>query len=321
MKIIFFGTPDYVLPIVKLLDRNFRDKSNESPIVGVVTQGPKPSGRGKEVTYSAVDTWAYKRKIPVYHSGIELLSSEAQADLGILASYGEILPNEVLTLFPNGILNVHPSLLPKFRGPSPIQAQIATNSPIGVSIIKLDTQMDHGPIVTQFKDELLTEDTSESLKIRLFERSAEVLVNLIEPYLKGKINLKAQNHDEATYTKLLNKDHGFIPIEILSNVLNGSHLKVESNFPFILDSDKKPLTINHEPSTVNSFVKALSPWPGVWTIVKLKTQELRLKILEAHIDSIPNTQHPILILDSVQLEGKSPVSWKQFKEGYPEIVI
>ena len=117
MKIVFFGTPSYAVPILDALRKEFESAKVKS-VVAVVTQAPKPTGRKQLLTYSPVDDYAYKRKIPIFHSSRELLQKGVEADLGVLAAYGEIIPSEVIKLFPKGILNIHPSLLPKFRGAS-----------------------------------------------------------------------------------------------------------------------------------------------------------------------------------------------------------
>ena len=154
MKIVFFGTPYYVLPVLESLHKSFRT-GNESPIAAVVTQKPSPSGRNQQLSFSAVDDWAHKRNIPKFYNCEELLASGIKADIGVLASFAQIIPIEVLKLFPYGIINIHPSLLPKFRGSSPVQATIITGEEAGCSFIKLDEKLDHGQIISQFKDEVL----------------------------------------------------------------------------------------------------------------------------------------------------------------------
>jgi methionyl-tRNA formyltransferase len=134
MKIIFFGTPDYVLPVLEILNKYHE-------IVAVVTQSPKPVGREKTLTYSPVDAWAHKKKIQKQFDFISL----PEADLGVCAAFGMIIPKVVLNHFKFGILNVHPSLLPKYRGASPIQSAIVSlDQKTGVTIIKMDEKMDHG---------------------------------------------------------------------------------------------------------------------------------------------------------------------------------
>lgn len=286
MKIVFFGTPDYVLPILTAIHKKFVTGSGKSPIVAVVTQPPRPIGRKQILAYSAVDKWAHKHKVPIHYSAGELAVDSIDADVGVLASYGEIIKKEVINLFPHGILVIHPSLLPKYRGASPIPATIAAGDSVtGVTIFKMDEKVDHGPIISQFKEDVLPEDTGETLRTRLFERSVEVLTELIEPYLQNKITPKIQNDSGATYTKIITREDGFI------------------------DLNKK------DPEETERFIRAMYPWPGAWTSVQLTTsatENKRLKILKAHLENEK------LVLDEVQPEGKGPVTWRQFKEGYPQ---
>lgn len=290
MKIVFFGTPSYVLPILKAVHKKFVTGPGKSPIAAVVTQSPKPVGRRKILTYSPIDKWAHERKIPIYYSASELLENPTDATLGILASYGEIIKKEVIDLFPQGILVIHPSLLPKYRGASPVPASIMSGESItGCSIIRMDEKMDHGPVVTQFKEEILPEDNSEILRNRIFEKSADVLTEMLPAYTQGKIKPKPQDHENATYTKLLKREDGFIE-----------------------------LGKSQSPTTDNNFIRAMSPWPGAWTLIKLNEKDevkKRLKLLKSHVEE------GRLVLDEVQLEGKDPVTWKQFKEGYQDAVL
>jgi len=322
MRIVFFGTPNYVLPILESLNKTFKTKG-ESPIVAVVTQQPKPSGRKQQLEYSPIDTWAHKRKIPIFFSSLDLLKSGIKADIGTLAAYGEIIPKEVINYFPHGILNIHPSLLPEFRGASPVQAAIVTGkNQTGVSIIKMDEQLDHGPIVSQFKEDVLPDDTTATLRSRLFLRSAEVLTTLIPAYLKGKTKLKSQDHDQATITRQIKKDDAFIPSEYFNAAIEGKNIDTEWQIPFIKNY---PLVPNAH--CLERFIRAMHPWPVAWTTVqlnsKLKTNNplrgknlKRLKILKAHVEELmPNAS--CLVPDIVQLEGKSEVSWQQFTSGYP----
>lgn len=310
MKIVFFGTPEYCLPVLKQIQKKFTVKIHDVPVVAVVTQAPRPVGRKKFISYSAVDTWAFKRKIPIYHSVEAFLKDKVDADLGIVVAYGEILPNEIINYFPYGILNVHPSLLPKFRGASPLQSAIVSgDSETGATIMKIDEKMDHGPIVSQFKEEILSSDNSKILGDRIFERAATVLVDLIPAYSKKKITLKPQKQEEATYTTLLKKEHGFIPQKFLKEALNGKVSKEDWNIGFIKDFSLKPT-----PENIERFIRAVSPWPGAWTEVFIdsnKREKKRLKILEAKVEEEK------IIPINVQLEGKLEVNWEEFQKGYP----
>jgi len=322
MKIVFFGTPDYVTPILDDLNKEFREKQGGSPIEAVVTQEPKETGRAKLLKFSAVDYWAYKRNIPKYFNPKDLIENNIKADIGVLASYGKIIPKEVINLFQFGILVIHPSLLPEFRGSSPVPAAIITNTnPTGVTIFKMDEKVDHGPIVCQFKEEIKDDDNYEILRNRLFSLSSQILVKLIPAYTLGKIKIKTQDDSKAIFTRIIAKEDSFIPPDILNTAIEGKKLRKNWEIKFIQNCELKP-----DAEVIERFYKAMQPWPGIWTNVKLLsdkvTKVLRLKILKVHIEKSPITNHksPItkLILDEVQLEGKNPVSWKQFIEGYPE---
>ena len=280
MKIVFFGTPDYVLPVLKEVHKKFVVGPGISPIVSIITQPPKPVGRKQILEYSAVDKWAHERQIDTFYNPDELLESNIDYDLGILASYGQIIKKEVIDSFSQGILVIHPSILPQYRGASPIQTAIANmDQETGVTVFKIDEKMDHGPIISQFREEILSNDTFQSLRTRLFEKSAEFLVDLIPNYIKQKIKPKEQEHELATYTNMITKADGLVDLK------------------------------KDNPVIIEAKLRAFSPWPGIWTYFK----EKRIKILKAHLEL------GRLIIDEVQLEGKNPVSYQQFKESYGEI--
>ena len=230
-----------------------------------------------------------------------LKNSLPQPDIGIVASFGALIPPEVLNWPRMGLLNLHPSLLPKYRGPTPVPTAILNGEKeTGLTIIKVDEQIDHGPIISQFKEEIRTDDTSEALLKRLFTMGAEVLITILPAFLEGKIELREQDHSQANYTQKLTRDSG----------------KMDWS---------KPAEYQER------FIRAMYPWPGAWTEIKLehRTKNIeqrvnikRLKILRAHLTSsakpYPPTPKPSLVLDLVQLEGKNPVTWKQFLEGYPQ---
>jgi len=262
MKVIFFGTPDYVLPVLDALWKYHK-------VVAVVTQPPRPIGRNKFMNYSAVDTWGYKRKVKIVRSITEELP---EAELGVVAAYGKIIPEEIINHFKYGILNIHPSLLPKYRGAAPIQEAIKNGDTLtGVTVIKMDKEVDHGPIVSYFKEEILPTDTNETLRQRLFARSGKFLIDLIPNYVSEKITPKAQDHKKATYTKMIKREDGFIDLKKAKG------------------------------AEAERFIRAMSPWPGAWTFVEIDGAKKRLKILSSEM---------------VQLEGKNPVTWKQFEDAY-----
>jgi len=225
-------------------------------------------------------------------------TKEEQPDVGVLASFGAIVPKKFLNFPKKGILNIHPSLLPKYRGPSPVQAAILNGEQqTGVTIIKMDEKIDHGPIVAQLSEKILPTDTAEKLYFRLFSAGAEALKTILPAYLEGRIQPQEQNHSQATYTKKLNRDDGFIPLKKLKEATAGNNAQI-----------------------INQQIRAYYPWPGSWTTIEFqipkptdKNKNKRLKILQAHLENKK------LVLDQVQIEGKKPVSFKQFCEGYPKV--
>lgn len=307
-KIVFFGTPEVVLPVLTALNKVYE-------VVAVVTRAPAKTGRDQKLTYSAVDTWAHKHGVAIYHSSHNLLADKSSASpfahnrdnisaqFAVLAAYGAILPAEVIGQFPKGILNIHPSLLPSWRGASPVQATLAAGeSQAGVSVIRLDDHMDHGPLLGQFREDISPTETAEELTARLFDRAADYLIGLLPAYLSGKLKPRPQDDSQATHTKLLKKEHGFVPWEALQAAMVGKS-SGKWEIPFMTD-----YTTTYSPETIYNVIRALTPWPGVWTQISLGGKEKRLKILEARLAERK------LILEQVQLESKNSITWSQFKE-------
>lgn len=318
MKIVFFGTPEYVVPVLDTLYKTFRSKQNERVIEAVVTQRPKPTGRKQLLEYSPVDTWAYKKSIPVFFNPNDLIKNNVKADVGVLASFGQILDKDVVDYFPFGIINLHPSLLPKFRGASPVQgALIAGETITGLTFTKMDTDLDKGLLISQFTEEVQNNDTTKSLRNRLFLRGAEVIKTLLPAYLSGKTRLRPLSNFPKTFTKQINKEDAFISPKVIEQGIHGKESKIDWKIPFINNFVIHPST-----QTLDNFIRAMVPWPVAWTTIKLHDQNLRIKILRAHLEKIEQKEDPSsiqkLVLDEVQLEGKTPVTWRQFKEGYPE---
>lgn len=322
MKLIFFGTPDYVIPVLDAL------KDAGYDVAAVVTQPPKPVGRKKVLTPSPVAQWAKTNRIEVIDKSPKeipplLTNHQSPTTFGILAAYGRLVPQEVIDAFPKGIINVHPSLLPKYRGASPVEAAIvAGEKETGITIIKLDAEMDHGPVLAQFTEPIRKDDTRVTLRKRLFDKAASVLVKVLPQYLEGKTQLREQNHEKATFTTLMKKEMGFIPPEYLASALKGVPFQAQWEIPFIKNYSLVP-----NAQCLERFIRAVNPWPGAWTNVKLeagskKLEVKRVKILKVHLEpSNIKPQTSNFKLDLVQLEGKNPVSWKQFKEGYPNAVL
>ncbi len=166
-----------------------------------------------------------------------LVDSLNEADLCVVAAYGHILTKEQLKTPKFGCINVHPSLLPKYRGPSPIQQAILNgDSETGVTIIKMDEEVDHGPIIYQDTLELFNIDNFDTLSKKMFQHAAEILPKIIEDFVAGKITPQPQNHTQATFCERLTRESGYFPIE-------------------------------NPPSSeiLDRMIRAYYPWPGVWT--------------------------------------------------------
>ncbi len=213
-----------------------------------------------------------------------------QPQLGILASYGEIIPLSLLSLFPKNIINIHPSLLPRHRGPSPVAAAILQgDSKTGVSLMLLDEKLDHGPIIAQKTIPLPppTETNRRQLTQKLFQLGAQLLADRLPDYLAGKTTPQPQDHSQATFTKPLKRNDGLISFDQLTAAVK--------------KGEKSRLIIRK--------IAAFTPWPGVYSlfpnIKKGQNKPVRVKILKAHRDN----DH--LALDRVHFAGKTPITWNK----------
>jgi len=275
LKIIFIGTSQFAAIILDKLCQ-----ANLKPVL-VITAPDKPVGRKKIITPPPAKLTAEKYGIPI--SQPKVISNFqfpiSKPDLIVVAAYGQIIPKEILKIPRYGCLNVHSSLLPKYRGPSPIQAAILNgDKETGVTIIKMTEKVDAGPIIANIKYQISNIKINyETLHNKLAELGADLLIKTIPLWIKGKIKEKLQDESKASYTKILTKEDGLInwrdPIE-----------KIERQ------------------------IRAFNPWPGAYTIYRGKM----LKILEA---DIVNNQ---LILKKVQLEGKKPMRFEDFLRGHQD---
>jgi methionyl-tRNA formyltransferase len=266
LKTIFFGSSVYVISIIEALKDNFE--------LSLVITTEKSQG--------AVPSFCVKNKIPYLpirqfsNSTIQQLQ-RIKAPIAVLADFGLIIPEEILNVFPKGIINLHPSLLPKYRGPTPVQTAILSGEKTtGISIMRLDKEIDHGPILYQEKEEILSDDTAETLYKRLFEKGAILLLNVMNKYLKNNLRLIAQEHEKATFTKPLARQDGF--------------------------TDISKLGTRNSKSDLERKIRAYFPWPGVWFKTELNNTEKIIKLLPG---------------DKLQVEGKKPMSYKDFFNGYP----
>lgn len=266
MNVVFFGSSHYVIPVIREVKNNFdlslvvtTEKSPADPI-------RKFCNESKVCCYIAANFW---------HKNLIEKIKEIKPDIGVLGSFGGIIPKEILDLFPNGILNIHPSLLPKYRGPSPVQTAILNgDGKTGVSIIKLDEKVDHGPILAQKEGSISDRDTAETLYNRLFKKGAQMITSIIQSIeIDKRVEEKTQDDSKATFTKPLTRNSGLVY------------------------SDNPP-----SKEILERMVRAFYPWPGVWFKSKLNGKEVIIKPL-------PD--------EKIQVEGKKPMSFKDFINGYP----
>ena len=320
LKIIFMGTPEFgAIILEKLAQTPFK------PVL-VVTSPDKPEGREQALTSSPVKVVARKYNIPVSQPekirDIVGKLRELNPDLIVVAAFGQILPKEILDIPKRGSLNVHPSVLPKYRGPSPIQSTILDGEEkTGVTIILMDEKMDHGPIIKQQVIRLKGDETFESLSKRLAETGSTLLINTISFWLKEMIESNPQDERDATYTKIFTKEDG------------------EINWR------KSAKQIERE-------MRAFYPWPGSYTFWERKGrwgkrgQSIRIKIIKAKVLKSSGIPYPLgktiaapdkkfyiqcggipsgtptdfLLVEELQLEGGKPISSEDLLKGYPDFI-
>lgn len=276
-KIVFFGTPRFAQIILENLIQ-----SPYKPALVITTPDAK-SGRGQKVIESPVKQTAQKNNIEVVtpeklRTRSDLARDSAKSDLNfvpdlaILVAYGKLIPREILEIPKLGFINVHPSLLPAYRGPSPIQSVILNGEKTtGVTIMKLDEELDHGPILAQKEVGIEENDTHLSLIEKLGAIGSNLLIETLPDYIFGKIKPKPQDHKKATLTEKITKASGYIELD---------------NPP-----DQK---------TLDGIIRAFYPWPNVWTKVDKKI----IKFLPQGL---------------IQPEGKRPMTYAEFKNGYPQV--
>lgn len=267
-KIIFFGSGWYTIPVIKKLIPLGLD-------LVVSTEN-----EGKLIDFCKENNI----KTLTVNSASELINHQSlftNHQVAVLASYGALVPDEIINIFPQGIINIHPSLLPKWKGPSPIQYSLLNGDSItGVSLIKLDHELDHGPILSQKPYTLQGNETAEDLLSILFEIGAEMAEEIIQKLENGeKLVETVQDHSQETWSYHIEKKDGELKFD-------SPELKTE-NWKLKIDR----------------MIRAYFPWPGVWFMTRIKNQELRIKLLPE---------------GRIQVAGKNPMSYKDFVNGFGE---
>ncbi len=290
IRVVFYGTSSFVAPCLEALVND--------PlllVVGIVTQPDRPAGRQGTLTAPPMKQLAEKLGLPVFQFE-QVKSDEAyetlktlNADIAVVASFGQIISQRVLDLYPRGVLNVHPSLLPAYRGAIPMTAAIRDGlTETANTIMLMDAQMDHGPILSQAKTKIEPRETTGSLSERMFQEAAPQLIETLHAFLNGTIQPVEQDHAAATFVKLLSREDG-------------------------------KLDLAKSATELDRLIRAYTPWPGTTLEYKGK----RLKVLTAHVATQTNQNDlfvttgdgSYLVLDSVQPEGKKPMSGTDFLRG------
>ena len=211
-KIVFMGTPFFAVPILKSLYQN------GYPVSVVYTQPPQKSKRGQKINKSPIQGISETLKID-YRTPSSLKNNKEEynylkdldADIAIVVAYGQIIPKEYLNLVKKGFINIHASLLPKWRGAAPIQRSIMNQEKeTGFSIMKIREKLDSGPVCNSYKINIMTDDNSETIAEKLSTLAAEKILDNIDEILEDKIKFKEQNHNEATYAAKIEKTEGQI---------------------------------------------------------------------------------------------------------------
>lgn len=327
LHVLFLGSSsDSVIILDALNKATFSDF--KIIIRTVVTQPPRPIGRKQILTPTPVELWAKEHTIPVKHFQTKKSNptqfedeqhviktiQENHYDLIMSASYGQLIPWDIIKSATFGGINIHPSLLPRWRGADPIPWSIlACDSETGVSIVTLSKQFDEGKILAQQSIPLSSFYQRESLRKELFTLGAKLLPETLNTYFKGTLNTKPQDTTSATYARRLQKEDGFLPWDICTKLINKQPLLFEqlSQLSTITHISKQQditaLAKIYTQSHVffDHFFRALSPWPGVWTIVPFNGKPTRM-----NIRSITTTATQTNF-ETVQLEGKLPTHFSK----------
>lgn len=301
-RTVYFGSPEYSMPALEMLAFDPRYE-----IVAVVSQPDKPVGRKQIVTPTPVSQWALDHKVDLLRpvswkkdTAAQERLKELKPDVGVLSVYGKILPQSLIDIFPKGIVNIHPSKLPKYRGPTPGQFVILNGDvESAVTIMLLSVEMDAGQIIAQEDFAVAPNEVPETYYANSFKLGAQLLSRVLPDYLEGKTALHHQDHAQATYTPLLSRDNGKIDW-------------------------------SQSPEQIERMVRAFTPWPGTWTEVweekdgqihlpdDMRTRlglpphgrenwdgvtKKRMKIVSAFLDA------GNLVLDEVQIEGETKTNF------------
>ena len=307
IKIIFIGASSFGVPALKALIQD-----DQFDIIAIITQPDKKAGRKQIITPSPVKKEAIKNNIPVLQPvKISDAISEIlnfKPDIIIVAAYAQIIPQSILNIPQYGCVNIHGSLLPKYRGASCVQAAVLNgDKETGVTIMKMDAGLDTGPVLAQKSVKILAGDTSGALYTKLADLGAESLIMTLKSYIAGELRPIEQDSSSSNLVKELKKEDGRIDWE-------------------------KPAV------EIERFIRAMSPWPNAFASFKIKNKISKIKIIETELQvlNINNFEagnfflyknklaaqcgQNALIIKRLQLEGKKEISAEEFLRGYKNYI-
>lgn len=304
IRTIFIGTPDFAVPSLRSLvaDPDFQ-------VLGVVTQPDKKVGRKQVLTPSPVKAAAEEMGLPVWQpASVKKFAPTSQVDVIVVVAYSQIIPENLLDYPRYGAVNVHGSLLPRYRGAACIQAAVEHGDrETGITIMKMDKGLDTGPILAQYKVPIAADDTAGMLFEKLSETGAKVLIPALKRYIKGEIKPQAQDDSLSSYVGMLKKDDGRIN--------------------WTLDAAR-----------IESFIRSRLPWPGAWSKIRVDGNEKIVKINSVGHSPVAANDHRLgelfmhgdelaiqcgrdaLIIRKLQLEGKKEASAEDFLRGHKEFI-
>ncbi|WP_455715588.1 methionyl-tRNA formyltransferase [Anaerosporobacter sp.] len=300
MKVLFMGTPDFAVSTLESIIKAGHE------VVGVVTQPDKPKGRGKAVLYTPVKEKALEHDIPVYQpvrvreeSVIEELS-KLQPDIGVVVAFGQILPQNLLDMPKFGCVNVHGSLLPKYRGAAPIQWAVIDGEAVsGITIMQMDAGLDTGDMISKVEVPLESDETYGSLHDKLAVAGAKLLVETLELFDNGTVTREKQDDSKSNYAIRLTKELGK------------------------MDFSKSAVELER-------LIRGLNPWPSAYTSLNGKTLKVwKADVLEKQFDGelgeivdvtkdsiCVKTADGTLAFKEIQLEGKKRMEVGSFLRGF-----
>ncbi len=283
INVIFFGTSEFsIFVLEQLIQRGITPTA-------IVTVADRPAGRKMELTPPPLKVWATLHNVTYFQfeklkeeNTIQTLAS-LNPDVFIVASYGKIIPEAILQIPKHGALNVHPSLLPKLRGATPLQTSIMQDMQYtGVSIIKMDKEMDHGPLVATHEEEVSPwPQTYPELEKYLALKGADLLADKLDDYISGRLVPSEQAHENATYTAKIEKNDGLISLDDLVGDQGW-----------------------------NTFLKynAFYGGPGLFFFTRKDNADIRVKIKDASWNTALETMEILRVIP----EGKKEMNWKEF---------